>query len=428
MLTESKIITKYQTHLNSFLQNGKSVAMGTFNLDGQLLSANAAMCYYLDTNLFELNPKNKFINPDFSVFITGSDSGIIFKGLITIGNQQDISYTLNSEVYSYEDKIMIFAEADVPLLFEDNKKMSILNQEVNNLQRQLIKEKKNLLNTLEVLRETQQMLIQSEKMNALGKLVAGVAHEINNPVSFVYSNLFSIEKYVAEICESNRQIDELIQLKANNELIAAVAEIRQKRDLQDLLVDIADMTTESITGIERVKSIITDLRKFSRLDEAEIKQIDLIENIKSTVNIIRSEITRKQIDFIQTGPEKLLVECYPGQLNQALMNVLMNAIDAVETNGKVSMNVCDENENVSMTICDNGSGISDEIKDKIFDPFFTTKPVGSGMGLGLSITYKIIHELHHGSIELKSIPNEFTSMKLTIPVKIRSNENSTVDK
>lgn len=427
MLTENNTFPKYQNRLNSFLQHGKSIAIGTFDPNGRLRSANAAMCYFLNTNLIELKPKNKFINPDFSTFTSNSDSEIIFKGLITIGNQQDISYALNSEVYSYDGKILIFAEADVPLLFEDNKKMSVLNQEVNNLQRQLIKEKKNLLRTLEVLRETQQMLIQSEKMNALGKLVAGVAHEINNPVSFVYSNLFSIEKYVNEICESNRQIDELIQLKANNELIAAVAEIRQKRDLQDLLVDIADMTTESITGIERVKSIVTDLQKFSRLDEAEIKEIDLIENVKSTVNILHSEIARKQIDFRQTGPEKLLVECYPGQLNQALMNVLMNAIDAVETNGQVSMNVCEENDKVSITISDNGSGISDEIKDKIFDPFFTTKPVGSGMGLGLSITYKIIHELHHGSIEVKSDPFENTSLKLTIPVKIKSHGNSTVD-
>jgi signal transduction histidine kinase len=287
------------------------------------------------------------------------------------------------------------------------------------LQRELIKEKKKLLNALEELKETQQMLIHSEKMNALGKLVAGVAHELNNPVSFVYSNLFSIEKYVYEVFESQRQINELIQQKASNDLITAVAEIQRKNDLQDLLADIADMTKESKIGIERVKTIVEDLRKFSRLDEAEIKQIDLIDNLKSTINIARSEIVRKQIEFQLVSPEKLLLDCYPGQLNQAIMNVLINAIDAVDVNGQVSLIVAQENNTVTITINDNGSGIADDVKDRIFDPFFTTKPVGSGVGLGLSITYKIIHDLHHGSIDVNSIAGQITSMKITIPLKIR---------
>jgi signal transduction histidine kinase len=178
------------------------------------------------------------------------------------------------------------------------------------------------------------------------------------------------------------------------------------------------MTSESKVGIERVKTIVSDLRKFSRLDESEMKEIDLIENIKSTVNIVHSEIARKQIGFTLAAPDKLLVECYPGQLNQAIMNVLMNAIDAVDLNGQISLLVSEENESVSITISDNGSGIPDKIKNKIFDPFFTTKPVGSGVGLGLSITYKIIHELHRGSIEVDSIPYMNTNFKITIPTKI----------
>lgn len=419
MNLKNNISTNWNTLLNELLQNGKSVAIGTFDLSGQLLTANAALCYFLDADSQTLKPKNSFVNPEFSTFISNGDSELVFEGLITIGNQRDKSYVLSSKVFRRDDTILLFAEVDVPLLFEENKKMSVLNQEVNNLQRQLIKEKKTLQHTLEELRETQLMLIHSEKMNALGKLVAGVAHEINNPISFVYSNLYSIEKYVSEVLESNREVNELIQLKASENLIDAIAKILRKNDTSELLADIGDMTSESKIGIERVKTIVSDLRKFSRLDEAEMKEIDLIENIKSTVNIVHSEIARKEIDFTLVAPDKLMVECYPGQLNQAIMNVLMNAIDSVNLTGRMNLLVSEENGNVSITISDNGNGISDEIKDKIFDPFFTTKPVGSGVGLGLSITYKIIHELHHGSIEVNSLPNKNTSMKLTIPIKIK---------
>lgn len=419
MNLKNNISTNWNTLLNELLQNGKSVAIGTFDLSGQLQTANAALCYFLDADSQTLKPKNSFVNPEFSTFISNGDSELVFEGLITIGNQRDKSYVLSSKVFRHDDTILLFAEVDVPLMFEENKKMSVLNQEVNNLQRQLIKEKKILQHTLEELRETQLMLIHSEKMNALGKLVAGVAHEINNPISFVYSNLYSIEKYVSEVLESNREVNELIQLKASENLIAAIAKILRKNDTSELLADIGDMTSESKIGIERVKTIVSDLRKFSRLDEAEMKEIDLIENIKSTVNIVHSEIARKEIDFTLVAPDKLMVECYPGQLNQAIMNVLMNAIDAVNLTGRINLLVSEENGNVSITISDNGNGISDEIKDKIFDPFFTTKPVGSGVGLGLSITYKIIHALHHGSIEVNSLPNKNTSMKLTIPIKIK---------
>lgn len=411
-------MSDWNSYIEELLQHGKSVAIGTFDLSGQLLTANAALCYFLDADSQTLTPKNSIVNPEFSTFISNRDSKQVFEGLITIGNQRDKSYVLSSKVFRRDDTILLFADVDVPLMFEENKKMSVLNQQVNNLQRQLIKEKNTLQNTLEELRETQQMLIQSEKMNAMGKLVAGVAHEINNPISYVYSNLYSIEKYVSEVLETNQQMNEIILQKADKDLIAAVAEVQRKNDLHDLLADIADMTKESKIGIERVKTIVEDLRKFSRLDEAEMKQIDLIENIKSTVNIVRSEISRKQIDFKLVGPDKLIMDCYPGQLNQAIMNVLINAIDAVEMHGKVSLFVTKENENVRITVTDNGNGIPEEIKNRIFEPFFTTKPVGSGVGLGLSITYKIIHDLHHGSIDVYSIPGNNTSMIMTIPLKI----------
>jgi len=325
---------------------------------------------------------------------------------------------LNSKVYRRDDEILVLAEVDVPFLFEENKKMSILNQEVNNLQRQLIKEKQTLKNTLIELKETQQMLIHSEKMNAMGKLVAGVAHELNNPISYVYSNLFSLEKYISEVFGFLKDVEKLIHEKANTELQEAVEEFYKKVDLNSLLEDITDMTGESKMGIERVKTIVQDLRTFSRLDESEIKEIDLIQNIKSTINITQSAIARKHIEFKLNGPEKLMLECYPGQLNQAIMNVLVNAIDAVDEGGEISLSVMEEANKVSIAVSDNGKGIPDEIKGRIFEPFFTTKLVGDGVGLGLSITYKIINDLHHGSIDVKSVSGQGTTFKITIPLKI----------
>lgn len=399
-------------------QQGHSVAFGIFNPEGQLLDANRAMCYFLDTSPAELTPKNYFINPVFSVFLPDKQDNPVFEGLMTIGNYSTVSYVLQSKVFRRNNRILVYAEADVPDLFGENKKMSVLNQEVNNLQRQLIKEKKNLQATLTELKETQQMLIHSEKMNAMGKLVAGVAHELNNPIAFVYSNLFSLEHDLKEVFDSIRDIEKLVEQNGNQFLYETVSQVREKNDLDYLEKDILDMARVSKTGIERVKTIVEDLRRFSRLDESELKSIELMENIRSTVSIVQAEMTHKQIQYTCTGPPQLLAECYPGQLNQAILNVLTNAIDAVQPGGQISFLVSDEAGKINLTVSDNGCGIPPEIQNRIFEPFFTTKPIGSGTGLGLSITYTIIHDLHQGTIEVESGLQEGTTIILSLPKKI----------
>lgn len=416
-MNQVSILENWRTQLDEFFQLGQSVAIGIFDLNGQMQFANSAMCYFLDADPIQLKQKNVFVNPEFSFFAKENITELVFQGLITIGNMQNISYVLNSKVYRRDEEILVLAEADVPLLFEENKKMSVLNQEVNNLQRQLIKEKKTLQSTLNELKETQQMLIHSEKMNAMGKLVAGVAHELNNPISYVYSNLFSLEKYISEVSDSYKEIDKLIHKNANKELLEAIQKIYDKADIHYLLDDITEMTSESKMGIERVKTIVEDLRTFSRLDESEIKDIDLIQNVKSTINITQSAIARKHIEFKLNSPPKLMLSCYPGQLNQAIMNVLINAIDAVDEGGKIGLSVLEDDNNVSITVSDNGKGIPDEIKDRIFEPFFTTKRIGDGVGLGLSITYKIIYDLHHGSIDVKTDSKHGSIFRITIPSK-----------
>ena len=412
---KNKCISEWSNLIFELISKGHSVGIGVFDIEGRLLDANRAMCYFLDVDENLKNAKNNFVNPVFLSFKNGSVDGLIFDGLMTIGNSGDISYVLNSKVFRKQGQFMVFAEADVPYLFKQNDQLSLLNQQVNNLQRQLIKEKKTLQFTLAELKETQHMLIHSEKMNAIGRLVAGVAHEINNPIAFVYSNLFSIEKYVEEVIQSYREVEELISKEGLPELNRQAAGIHKKNDLDFLSLDLADMVKESKIGIERVKTIVEDLRLFSRLDGSAVKTIDLIENIKSTISILRSELTSKNINLEFLAPDRLLVGCYPGQLNQAILNVLINAIYAVDSGGKIILSIELKEPNVVLSVKDNGCGIPHEIRDKIFDPFFTTKPVGSGTGLGLSITYKIITDLHKGSIEVESEPGEGTSFKLIIP-------------
>ena len=415
--SENNLISDWADLICELSHQAYSVAIGIFNTNGQLLDANQAMRYFWDVEIDGLKPKNQFVNPEFSTFVNNGSDKLVFEGLMTIGNFNDISYVLNAKVFRRNDLILVYAEADVPLLFDENNKMSALNQEVNNLQRQLIKEKKNLQSTLTELKETQQMLIHSEKMNAMGMLVAGVSHELNNPIAFVYSNLFSLEKYVAEVFDAIRQYEKVAELNGNQELIETIKQLREKNDLDYLEEDISEMTKESKVGIERVKTIVEDLRRFSRLDESDIKQVDLIENIRSTISIARAEISKKNIDFQFTSPDHLTIECFPGQLNQAILNVLINAVQAVDDGGKVSLTVSKSDKNIVISVKDNGPGIPSEIQQRIFDPFFTTKPVGSGTGLGLSITYKIINEIHNGHIQVLSETNEGLEMKLIIPMK-----------
>jgi signal transduction histidine kinase len=394
---------------------GHAIALGLFSAEGKLLFANGPMCYYLNTTETELQPQNLFVNPKFESFLQGE--GLVFEGYTTIGNYADSSFVLLAKVYRQADQIFVFAEPNVPELFENNLKLSELNQQVNNLQRQLIKEKKTLEQTLNMLKETQQMLIHSEKMNALGKLVAGVAHEVNNPIAFVYSNLHTMGNYFDDVFNAYLQLEQLVTQTCDGKLSEQARQIRTNADLDFLKEDIDEMLGETKNGVNRVKTIVDDLRRFSRLDEAESKTIDLIENLRSTIAIIRVQMEPKKIRFNFEAPEKLVVNCYPGQLNQAILNILINAIQAAPFQGEVNLKVSSDNDQVYIVVEDNGPGIPAEIQNRIFDPFFTTKPVGSGTGLGLSITFKIIVELHKGSISVNSEPGKRTSFLVSIPLK-----------
>ena len=265
------------------------------------------------------------------------------------------------------------------------------------------------------LKQAHLIQLQSEKMASIGQLAAGVAHEINNPIGFVTSNLGSLEKYLAKLKEFISFQDQELTTQANQETLERVAANRKQLKIDFTLEDIDDLLAESRDGVDRVGKIVRDLKGFSRVDEAEHKLADLIECLESSINIAWNEVKYKATlnrDFAEL-PQIL---CFPGQLNQVFVNLLVNAAQAMETQGTIDLKAWADEDAVYIRISDSGCGISAENCQRIFDPFFTTKEVGKGTGLGLSITYDIIKK-HQGEIRVESRIGEGTSFTIQLPIR-----------
>ena len=266
------------------------------------------------------------------------------------------------------------------------------------------------------LRKAQAQLVQAEKLAGLGQLVAGVAHEINNPLAFVSNNVVVLEGYVADLADMlalYRQHDaDLIGQRP--ELAAEINEAVERFQLDYVLSNSSDVFARTKDGLKRIVQIVKDLREFARLDRSELEAADLNAGVESTINIIRGRAGKRRI-ALETELGKLpSVTCYPAKINQVVMNLVANAIDACNDGGHVVVRTRSVNGGVEIRVEDDGSGIDPAIRDKLFDPFFTTKPIGQGTGLGLSISYGIVQD-HRGRLDLDSTPGKGTTFTVFLP-------------
>ena len=272
----------------------------------------------------------------------------------------------------------------------------------------LERDRKELELLLTKVEEAQQQLLQSEKMAAIGQLAAGVAHEINNPVGFVNSNLGTLKTNVFQLLNVISAYE-----GGTPEDIAAA---RKAADLEFLREDLPSLVAESQEGLNRVTKIVKDLKDFSHVDQQAGRQrADLNAAIESTLNVVWNELKYKA-EIIRELGDIPLVDCVPAQINQVFMNLLVNAAQAIEQQGKIFVRSGSENQQVWFEIVDTGQGMSEEVRNRIFEPFFTTKPVGKGTGLGLSISYDIVVKKHGGHMDVTSTPGQGTCFRIWLPL------------
>jgi two-component system NtrC family sensor kinase len=283
----------------------------------------------------------------------------------------------------------------------------------------------------EELKKSQAQLLQSEKMASVGQLAAGVAHEINNPTGFVSSNLKTLSDYqddISGIIKAYRKFMEDLKNVMSKDAfpsffkdqIEQIMRLEEEADLDFIMDDIGDLIEDCREGTERIKKIVIDLKDFAHPGEDKVQITDINNGIESTLNVVWNELKYKTKVTKEYGklPE---IKCYPQQLNQVFMNILVNAAQAIEKQGKIHLSTLADDGYVEIKIRDTGSGIPEEHLSKIFDPFFTTKEVGKGTGLGLNVAYNIIKK-HNGTIDVKSEVGKGTEFNIRIPVDFKTND------
>jgi signal transduction histidine kinase len=298
----------------------------------------------------------------------------------------------------------------VELFMQDRRQLAQANRDLET-------ERKRQQELIERLAQAQSQLLQSEKMASIGQLAAGIAHEINNPIGFVNSNLGSLRGYVNDLLKLLSAY-EAVEAELQAQTRAILGQLRRDADIDFLREDVTHLLTDSLDGMQRVKRIVQDLKDFSHVDESVRQWANLEHGMDSTINVAWSELKYKaQIVKEYAGiPE---VECMPSLLNQVFMNLLVNAAQAIEDTGTITIRTGQEGDQVWIEVQDTGVGIDPAHLTRIFDPFFTTKPVGKGTGLGLSLSYGIIQK-HGGAFSVKSEVGVGTVFRVTLPIQMKT--------
>ncbi len=368
----------------------------------------AGFTIYILKNL-NIVPFNEFTR--FIIYIGSSIEAVLLS--IALANKINI---LRNEKESSQAEALRVSQEKEKLIKDQN-----INLEIQVKQRTAELEK-----TLRDLKDTQVQLVESEKMSSLGQLTAGIAHEINNPINFVKSNVSPLHMDVRDLFQLITEYQRLHGAD-NDELPLKLNEIKtleNKLDPDFLKEEIESLISGIEEGAERTAEIVRGLRIFSRLDESEMKEVNIYDNINSTLILLRNA-TPQYIKIRKHFEAMGEIECYPGKLNQVFMNILNNGIQAITAKPVkneeeyIDMSVTEGDSCMRISISDTGIGMTEEVKHKVFDPFFTTKDVGEGTGLGMSIVFKII-EKHHGKINVDSSPGNGATFTIEIPYKLKS--------
>jgi signal transduction histidine kinase len=361
-----------------------------------VLPGSYQFAIYRNQNLFGLLIVSQpYLKKDFT-----PEDKTVFQSLAT-----QIAIAIENNQYIEETKILIKKITE-----SETREKYVQELERTNLK--LKKNNKKLEKLYADLKDTQAQLVQSEKMAGLGQLVAGVAHELNNPISYIYANMKELDHYISAINDLLSLLQDPPQ--EESEFRNSLHKIRGQYDLDFIRDDIQSLIMESVEGSQRVKEVVLNLRNFSRLDEAASKLTDLHEGLDSTLLLLNNE-TKNRIKIHKEYGKLPKIYCHPGNINQVFMNLLLNAIQSIEKNGNIWIKTRRIKNVVELIIRDDGKGIPKKHHHKIFDPFFTTKPIGKGTGLGLSICYQIIQE-HKGKISFKSKEKEGTQFRIELPV------------
>lgn len=321
-----------------------------------------------------------------------------------------------------DDEIGILAKAFNYMAEKLDELYTSMEKKVEERTKELSSKNNELNEAYEELKDAQALLVHNEKMRSLGELVAGVAHELNNPINFIYGNMTHLKEYSNNLLEIINKYEDY-KNTGNEEKLKEIDLLKKEIDYEFLQEDIMELIKSCLDGAERSKQIVLDLKNFSRLDQSLIKEINVNESIDSTLNILKNKYKDK-VNIIREYEEIPPLECYAGQINQVFMNIIDNAAQAIKDSGDVIIKTGFENNDIVIIIEDTGEGIEESILNQIFDPFFTTKPVGQGSGMGLSITYKIINS-HNGTIEVESEVGKGTKFIIKIPLDWqKQNQNS----
>ncbi len=405
--------------LEHLLTESRALCVGLFTSEGQALALNAGMRSLVGEERTPAALSPRLVSPTLDALrVAAPAEPVIYRGWLTFWEPGVPERSVRGEVRRLGDAWLIVAEHDVEQLERINREITDLNSQIVTLERELARKAAALEQTLAELRSTQAMLIHSEKMNALGQLVAGVAHEINNPLSYVNSNLHALQATLVDLRDAYLRLEAAVAAQGSADLQAKARALRQEADLDFVLDDLDDLARGAADGLERIRKIVDSLRTFARLDEAEYKEVDLIEAIRHTL-VVAQPLLRDRVQVVFDCEPLPPWPCYAAEMNQVFLNLIVNAAQAMPDGGTLTIRGRQEGETVVFEFSDTGCGMTPEVLARAFDPFFTTKPVGAGTGLGLTIAYKIVVDHHQGSIRATSTPGVGSTFTITLPRKDR---------